>query len=141
MEGKSIVKKYKKDELTILWEPKKCIHSAVCVKELPGVYDPKAKPWIKPENASVDQLKVQIDKCPSGALSYIKNETSNQNRNMKTEVELMKNGPLLVKGTIEVKSHDGTVETKEKMAAFCRCGASQNKPYCDGNHKGAGFVG
>lgn len=141
MESKEIIKKYKKDELTILWEPKKCIHSAICVKELPHVYDPKAKPWIKPENASVDQLRAQIDKCPSGALSYLKNEISNKNKNMKTEVELMKNGPLLVKGTIEVKSHDGTVETKEKMAAFCRCGASQNKPYCDGGHKGAGFVG
>ncbi len=141
MESKGIIKKYKKDDLTILWEPKKCIHSAICIKELPNVYDPKARPWIKPENASVDQLKAQIDKCPSGALGYIKNETSNQNSNMKTEVELMKNGPLLVKGTIEVKSHDGTVEIKEKMAAFCRCGASQNKPYCDGSHKGTGFVG
>ncbi len=141
MESKGIIKKYKKDDLTILWEPKKCIHSAICIKELPNVYDPKARPWIKPENASVDQLKAQIDKCPSGALGYIKNESSNQNSNMKTEVELMKNGPLLVKGTIEVKSHDGTVEIKEKMAAFCRCGASQNKPYCDGSHKGTGFVG
>ncbi len=141
MEAKNVVKKYSKDELTILWEPKKCIHAAVCVKELPGVYDPNSKPWIQPENASVEELMAQINKCPSGALSYLKNETSNQNKNMKTEVELMKNGPLLVKGTIEVKSHDGTVETKEKMAAFCRCGASQNKPYCDGNHKGAGFIG
>ena len=141
MEAKNIVKKYSKDEFTILWEPIKCIHAAICVKELPGVYDPKAKPWIKPENASVEELKAQIDKCPSGALSYAKNETSNQNKHMKTEVELMKNGPLLVKGTIEVKSHDGTVETKEKMAAFCRCGASQNKPYCDGNHKSSGFEG
>lgn len=141
MEAKNIVKKYSKDELTILWEPKKCIHAAICVKELPKVYDPKAKPWIKPENASVAELKAQIDKCPSGALSYEKNETSNQDKHMKTEVELMKNGPLLVKGTIEVKSHDGTVETKEKMAAFCRCGASSNKPYCDGNHKAAGFEG
>ena len=97
MESKNIVKKYKKDELTILWEPKKCIHSAICVKELPQVYDPKAKPWIKPENASVDQLRAQIDKCPSGALSYLKNEISKKDKIMKTEVELIKNGPLLVK--------------------------------------------
>ena len=82
MEGKSIIKKYKKEELTIVWEPKKCIHAAVCVKELPGVYDPNAKPWIKPENASVDQLKSQIDNCPSGALSYEQIETTNQIKNM-----------------------------------------------------------
>ena len=141
MEGKSIIKKYKKEELTIVWEPKKCIHAAVCVKELPGVYNPNAKPWIKPENASVDQLKSQIDNCPSGALSYEQIETTNQIKNMNTEVELMKNGPLLVKGNVDIKSHDGTVVTKEKMTAFCRCGASANKPYCDGKHKQVGFEG
>lgn len=67
---KNIIKKYKNKELTILWEPKKCIHAGVCVKTLPGVYDPKAKPWIKPENATIQELKDQIDLCPSGALSY-----------------------------------------------------------------------
>jgi uncharacterized Fe-S cluster protein YjdI len=141
MKDRPIIKKYRNNELTILWEPKKCIHSAICVKELPHVYDPKAKPWIKPENATIDQLKEQIDKCPSGALSYEKIISINQNENMKTEVELMKNGPLLVKGNIEIKSSDGSVVSKEKMTAFCRCGASQNKPYCDGNHKEIGFVG
>lgn len=141
MGEKSIIKKYSRDELTVIWQPKKCIHAAVCVKELPGVYDPNSKPWIKPENASVEELKAQIDKCPSGALSYEVGNEKKQTEIMSTKVELMKNGPLLVKGTIEVKSHDGTIETKEKMAAFCRCGASQNKPYCDGSHKGAGFIG
>ncbi len=141
MSDKSIVKKYRKEDFTVLWEPKKCIHAAICVKELPEVYDPKGKPWIKPENGSINDLKAQINKCPSGALSYEKSEISNKNDNMNTEVELMKNGPLLVKGNVEIKSHDGTVVTKEKMTAFCRCGASQNKPYCDGKHKGAGFEG
>ena len=112
MEAKNIVKKYTKDELTILWEPKKCIHAAICVKELPKVYDPKAKPWIKPENASVAELKAQIDKCPSGALSYEKNETSNQDKHMKTEnvvigkylnQEIWKNGPKNPPAKVSVK--------------------------------------
>jgi uncharacterized Fe-S cluster protein YjdI len=64
------IKEYPKDNLTVIWQPKKCIHSGVCVKTLPEVYDPKAKPWIRPENASVEELKSQIDICPSGALSY-----------------------------------------------------------------------
>jgi uncharacterized Fe-S cluster protein YjdI len=141
MNENRIIKKYRNNELTILWEPKKCIHAAICVKELPQVYDPKAKPWIKPENASIDQLKAQIDKCPSRALTYEEPELKNQNKNMKTKVELMKNGPLLVKGSIDIKLVDGSVVSKEKMTAFCRCGASQNKPYCDGKHKEIGFVG
>ena len=63
-------KEYKKGDFTIVWKPEKCIHSGVCVKTLPDVYHPKEKPWIKPENASVEALKAQINACPSGALSY-----------------------------------------------------------------------
>jgi uncharacterized Fe-S cluster protein YjdI len=65
-----IIKEYQKDNLTVVWEPKKCIHSGMCVKALPKVYDPKASPWIRPENASLEDLKRQIDTCPSKALSY-----------------------------------------------------------------------
>jgi uncharacterized Fe-S cluster protein YjdI len=72
---KDLTKKYRNQELTILWQPKKCIHAGVCVKTLPKVYDPKEKPWIKPMNASVQELMDQIDLCPSGALSY---KTSDQ---------------------------------------------------------------
>ena len=141
MEETRVIKRYEKDDLTILWEPKKCIHAAVCVKKLPKVYDPQGKPWIKPENASVKELKMQIDACPSGALSYEEETVTIKNTNMTTEVELMKNGPLLVKGNVEIKSHDGSTVRKEKMTAFCRCGASQNKPYCDGGHKQTDFQG
>jgi len=61
---------YNAGEITILWKPKVCIHAAVCVKMLPKVYNPKERPWIKPENATAEELKTQIEKCPSGALSY-----------------------------------------------------------------------
>ena len=128
MEKKDIIKKYKRDNLTINWQPGKCIHSAVCVKELPEVYDPKSKPWIKPENASVEELKKQIDKCPSGALSYDLEDVSGDKTSLRTEVELMKNGPMLEKGSIQIKAADGSIVNKEKMKAFCRCGASNNKP-------------
>jgi uncharacterized Fe-S cluster protein YjdI len=64
-------KRYPKDEnFTITWTPSKCIHSGVCVKSLPKVYHPKDKPWILPEHASIEDLKKQIDNCPSGALGY-----------------------------------------------------------------------
>lgn len=71
------IKKYQKENLTVIWKPQKCIHSGVCVKTLPRVYDPKATPWINSENASVEALKSQIDACPSGALSYT--ETNDDN--------------------------------------------------------------
>jgi len=61
---------YNAGEITIIWKPKVCIHAAVCVKMLPKVYNPKDRPWIKPENATAEELKNQINHCPSGALSY-----------------------------------------------------------------------
>ena len=61
---------YDAGEITVLWKPKVCIHAGVCVKMLPQVYNPKERPWIKTENATSDELKNQITKCPSGALSY-----------------------------------------------------------------------
>lgn len=64
------IKEYQKENFTIIWKPKKCIHAGICVKKLPKVYDPKAKPWIKSDNASNEELKIQIHACPSGALSY-----------------------------------------------------------------------
>jgi len=62
-------KEYSNGEITIVWQPKLCIHSGVCVKTLPKVYQPNERPWIKPENATTQELIDQVAKCPSGALS------------------------------------------------------------------------
>ncbi|MCD8270524.1 MAG: (4Fe-4S)-binding protein [Parabacteroides sp.] len=66
--GKKI--EYSNGELTIIWQPEMCQHSGICVKTLPQVYNPKERPWVKIENATTAELIAQIDKCPSGALSY-----------------------------------------------------------------------
>ena len=63
-------KEYTNGEIVIIWQPKLCVHAGVCVKMLPKVYNPKERPWVKPENATTAQLIAQIKKCPSGALSY-----------------------------------------------------------------------
>ena len=139
MAEKSRIKKYEKDGLTINWEPDKCIHSAICVKTLPKVYDPNAKPWIKPEHASVEDLMAQIDKCPSGALSYEMKQNPTSGSAVETEIEVMPNGPVLVKGKVRITHSSGKVEHKDRTTAFCRCGASENKPFCDGAHKKIDF--
>ncbi len=62
-------KEYPKEDATILWDAEKCIHSAKCVKGLPGVFKPKDRPWIQVENASKEEIIAQVKQCPSGALS------------------------------------------------------------------------
>ena len=138
---KEIIKEYSNEDLTVIWKPKKCIHSEICWKTLPEVYDPKGKPWIKPENATTDALKSQISKCPSGALTYKTESEESIEQDMGTECTIVENGPLLVSGNLKVTLTNGTVENKKRSTAFCRCGASTNKPYCDGSHKKIEFKG
>jgi len=140
--SKEIIKEYSNGELTVVWKPKLCIHAAECVKALPNVYNPNENPWIKVENGTTEELQAQIKKCPSGALSYYMNESNNQEEaSLETKIEVLENGPLLVHGTLIVKNKEGKEETKNKITAFCRCGASANKPYCDGAHVKANFLG
>lgn len=135
-------KKYSNDEMTIVWEADKCIHSGICVKGLPDVFRPKVRPWLRIEAASTDSLINQVKQCPSGALTYYMNdEDDNTSEVLYTKVEVLENGPLLVYGTLRVTHRDGTQETKNKTTAFCRCGKSDNKPYCDGAHVKLEFKG
>ncbi|NKI26887.1 (4Fe-4S)-binding protein [Arenibacter sp. 6A1] len=78
MASNEIKKEYTNGEITVVWKPKKCIHSGICVKTLPEVYNPKENPWVKPHNATTNALKAQIGNCPSGALSFYINEEKNR---------------------------------------------------------------
>lgn len=138
--GKS--KEYTNGDVTVTWEPEKCIHSAICVKGLPDVFKPNEKPWVKIDAASTEAIVNQVKQCPSGALGfYMTDEKDKTSETMETKVEILENGPLLVYGTLKVTHKDGSSETKNRTTAFCRCGASANKPYCDGAHVNAEFKG
>lgn len=63
-------KEYTNGEITIIWQPDKCTHAAICAKTLPHVYKPHERPWIQCQNATTKELCDQIQKCPSGALSF-----------------------------------------------------------------------
>ncbi|MEP1033374.1 (4Fe-4S)-binding protein [Ekhidna sp.] len=137
------IKEYESEDLTVVWKAEKCIHSEICFKGLPDVFDPKARPWVNVNGASDSTIKDQIDKCPSGALSYkLKGEPHAENVIEDEQlVEVVKGGPLMVYGNIKVKHHDGAETSKHRVTAFCRCGDSSNKPYCDGSHKSIEFEG
>ncbi len=141
---KDITKRYTNGEVTIVWRPAKCIHSMNCFKGLPQVFDPNKRPWANAEGATTEQIVNQIKKCPSGALSYERNDgKDNEAEEITNEiiVEPAPNGPLMIHGNLTVKGKDGTTTKKNNVTAFCRCGNSANKPYCDGSHKKVGFQG
>lgn len=65
---------YKNKDITVVWQPGICQHSAICFKGLPQVFDPRRKPWIEMDKATTEQIMEQVKKCPSGALSFMMNE-------------------------------------------------------------------
>ena len=139
---------YKNGEMTVVWKPKVCIHSSICWKGLIGVFNPKVKPWIRMDGAATDNFIEQVRKCPSGALSYFLNaDAINEPKKIVAEsatllkVEVTANGPYLIKSECLIIHSDGKEETKTGTLALCRCGSSQNKPYCDGSHKKIEFKG
>jgi len=140
---KDITKKYTNGEVTVVWKPNECIHSTICFKGLGEVFDPRKRPWITPEGATTEKIIEQVKKCPSGALSYFLNRDTDDKVKVEAEtiVETMPNGPLLVYGNVAIKDKDGNLTQKNNVTASCRCGASSNKPFCDGSHKKIDFVG
>jgi len=131
---------YSNGEVTIVWKPGLCIHSTKCWRGSPDVFKPGARPWITPEGVPSSRIIAQVAQCPSGALS-IRGDTSPAPPMAAIAVEVRPNGPLLVKGTIDVMLADGRSERKETQCSLCRCGHSGNKPYCDGSHRTIGFQG
>lgn len=64
-----MTKRYSNGEVTIIWQPELCVHSGICARGLPGVFDPKRRPWVDASAASTQEIVDQVKKCPSGALS------------------------------------------------------------------------
>jgi uncharacterized Fe-S cluster protein YjdI len=135
---RSEAREYGTEEVVVEWRPSLCFHSRNCVAALPLVFDPDRRPWIDAATASADEVESAVARCPSGALRARRRGGRPAPATTDVEVSPMPNGPLLVQGPIRVVQPDGSIEELPK-AAFCRCGNSKNKPFCDGSHVAADF--
>ena len=133
------IKRYTKGTLTVLWQPEKCIHSGHCVRGLPAVFNGKKQPWITLAGGSATEIIAQVKACPSHALA-IEQPVDDEGPATSTAA-VRADGPLLVTGRLTLTKADGTTVQHEGTTAFCRCGASANKPFCDGSHQRIGFKG
>lgn len=136
-----IIKKYSNDEITVVWKPYLCDHSAVCIRELPKVFDTFSRPWIKMDAAPTEEIKRVVDKCPTKAITWFKNGSENENINEnstginKTMVTIVKDGPIRISGQFILVNEDNEPVASEDKISLCRCGKSKRLPFCDGSHK------
>jgi putative redox protein len=70
-----MVKHYTNGEITVVWEPDLCRHGGACARGLPAVFRPRLRPWIDLTPSDSTTIAAQVERCPSGALSWFKNGT------------------------------------------------------------------
>lgn len=137
---------YTNGEITVHWKPSACIHATTCYRELIEVFNPRKRPWVNMQGAPSERIIDIVRKCPTDALTYDWNDPSEKSdkppiapRVKQVEIRIMKNGPYVVRGDFRVTGPDGKKMKPVPVASFCGCGASKNKPFCDGSHRGTGL--
>ena len=124
-------------KVRIIFEGAKCIHSRGCVLSRPDVFVPNVKgEWIHPDAATPEAVAELAHQCPSGAIRYERLDGGPGEAPPKVNtVRVRENGPLAFHGALDIAGQPPAIR-----ATLCRCGASKNKPYCDGSHTEAGFA-
>jgi hypothetical protein len=94
----------------------------------------KTEPWIDPDGAQVEEIIEAVKRCPSGALSYSIDGVERRDQDRESMITVSKDGPYLVTGRVELEGESRAEGASEEHYTLCRCGASKNKPFCDGTH-------
>ena len=134
-------KNYVGKEITIHDNRKICSHAAECVNNLPSVFKFNARPWMNPDAADKQQIINTIKKCPSGALGYSIDDIEYKDQERMSMVTVSNDGPYTITGGIDLIGDN--IQFAEGFSkehyTLCRCGASNNKPFCDGMHRTINF--
>jgi CDGSH-type Zn-finger protein/uncharacterized Fe-S cluster protein YjdI len=124
-------------KLELEFEAKRCIHSRFCVTWAPQVFLANVQgPWLHPDAMPVERLVEVAHACPSGAIRYRRLDGGPQEAAPPVNLATVREaGPYALRAQLEI---DGA--PAGFRATLCRCGASQNKPYCDGSHHRVEFT-
>ena len=122
------------------WDGRLCIHIGECGRAPNDLFVGGRQPWCQPDQASPDEVAEVVNLCPTGALTYLRKDGGEvEAADAENVVSVMYNGPLYVRGDLEVEGTSGDMPGVRFRAALCRCGQSKNKPFCDNSHEDAGF--
>ncbi|HEV8333547.1 MAG TPA: ferritin-like domain-containing protein [Steroidobacteraceae bacterium] len=130
------VERVQGEKLELLFEAKRCIHARFCVTGAPKVFLANVQgPWIHPDAMPVERLVEIAHACPSGAIRYRRVDgASDETAPPVNLASVRERGPYAFRGQLQI---DG--QARGFRATLCRCGASKNKPFCDGSHNEIGF--
>lgn len=128
------LRRYTSDDIDVTYDVVRCIHVAECVRGLPTVFDRNKRPWVQPAQADADTVAEVVLRCPTGALHFEPKDGGDEEPiPLQNSVVPAPNGPLYIRGNFTVRLPNGNVLTDTRVA-LCRCGASEQKPFCDNSH-------
>lgn len=111
-----------------------CSHAGHCSDGLAAVFKYKSEPWIDPAGGTVEAIVETIRRCPSGALSYTLDGVDGPDDKRGPSITVTKDGPYAVVGDVQLPGQAWGQGASKQRFTLCRCGASRNKPFCDGMH-------
>ena len=131
---------YENDSIRVHWDSARCIHTGICLRALPEVFDTQRRPWVDIDAADAAAVADTVERCPTGALRYERlDEAEGEQPERPTKVIPIPDGPLLAVGDLRVEDPDGELITHETRLTLCRCGLSRNQPFCDNSHLRRGW--
>jgi len=131
---------YQGKEITIHDNRSICAHAGYCTDGLPSVFRYREDPFVDPDGASFEEIVDIVNRCPSGALSYTIEDESETRIINDASIFIESNGPYVVKGKVVLLDTAKGKGASESCYTLCRCGASKNKPFCDGSHWDINFT-
>ena len=131
---------YQGKKITIHDNRSICAHAGYCTDGLPNVFRHHKDPFVDPDGADIAAIIEVINQCPSGALSYTMEDESETRIIDDASIFIAQNGPYELKGKTVLLDTIKGKGASEINITLCRCGASKNKPFCDGSHWDVGFT-
>jgi len=126
---------YQGNGIEVTWEPNFCIHFAACIRGSLAAFNPRRRPWIDATAESAEKIAEIVSHCPTGALhARWADGTPAETPPEPIVVTPTLDGPLFVHGRMAVRDRQGHIIREDVRMAFCRCGHSRNKPFCDNSH-------
>ena len=125
---------YQGKKITVHDNRSLCAHAGICTEGLPAVFRQREDPFVDPDGANVEEIIRIVNQCPSGALSVSAKNPGETLEVSEASIYVSENGPYVVKGKVELIETPRGKGASETSIALCRCGASTNKPFCDGSH-------
>ncbi|MBK1644655.1 hypothetical protein CKO25_08325 [Thiocapsa imhoffii] len=127
-------------EIDVHFDGRLCIHIGECGYAKGDLFVGGREPWCDPDAATTAEVREIVERCPSGALTYQDKSGVPETAPAENVAMVASNGPLYLTGDLDIQGAAEDMPGVRFRAALCRCGASQNKPFCDNSHVEAGFV-